>query len=196
MYAQYTTAAHSKPSTARGYHLRVTDTHEDRVARLSSAWTEASGRFIARIEIAGDAAAAASPAGGWNAAQIAWHVAVVNDRFAKIIGEGLGAAPASEFVERDWRDIVAGMPSRRKAPAWARPPDAVDPADALRRLRESSGNVSAAIASLTPERGAMCVDTDFTESIAATISVYQAAEWAAAHVILHNRQAKRALGEG
>jgi DinB superfamily len=170
--------------------------HEDRVTRLSSAWAEASGRFIARIESAGEAAADASPAGGWNAARIAWHVATVNDRFAKIIGEGLGAAPASEFVERDWRDIVAGMPSRREAPAWARPPDVVDPADALRRLRQSSADVSAAIAALTPERGAMCVDTDFTESISATISVYQAAEWAAAHVILHNRQAKRALGEG
>jgi hypothetical protein len=114
----------------------------------------------------------------------------------KIIGAGLGAAPASEFVERDWRDVVAGMPSRRQAPAWARPPEAVKPADALRRLRESSEKLSAAIAALTPARGAMCVDTDFTESISATISVYQAAEWATAHVILHNRQAKRALGEG
>jgi hypothetical protein len=170
--------------------------HKERVARLSSGWAEASGRFIARIESAGDAAAKGSPAGGWNAAQIAWHVAVVNDRFAKIIGEGLGAAPAREFVEREWPDIVAGMPSRRKAPAWAQPPETVDPADALRRLRESSEKVRAAIAALTPERGAMCVGTDFTESIAATISVYQAAEWAAAHVILHNRQAKRALGEG
>jgi hypothetical protein len=167
------------------------------VARLSSAWIEASGRFIARIESAGDAAAAASPAGGWNAAQIAWHVAVVNDRFAKIIGEGQGAALAgSEFVERGWRDVVAAMPPRRQAPPWAQPPDAVDPADALRRLRDSSEKLTAAIAALTPERGAMCIRADFTGSISATISVYQAAEWATAHVVLHNRQAKRALGEG
>jgi hypothetical protein len=171
--------------------------HEDRVARLSSAWSEASERFIARIESAGDAAAGSSPAGGWNAAQIAWHVATVNDRFAKIIGEGRGATPAdAEFVERRWRDVVAAMPPRREAPAWARPPDAVDPADALQRLRSSSGDLSAAIAALTPERGAMCIRTDFTGSFSMTMSVYQVAEWATAHVILHNRQAKRALGEG
>ena len=169
----------------------------ERVARLSSAWAEASGRFIARIESAGDAAAGAPPAGGWSAAQIAWHVAVVNDRFAKIIGEGRGATPAAaEFVERGWRDVVAGMPSRRKAPAWAQPPETVDAADALKRLRDSSGGLSSAIAALTPERGAMCIRTDFTGNFTETISVYQVAEWATAHVIRHNRQAKRALGEG
>jgi hypothetical protein len=167
--------------------------HKDRVARLSSAWNEASGRFIARIESAGDAAAGASPAGGWNAAQIAWHVAAVNNSFAKILGEGRGAVQAGgEFVERGWRDIVGSMPPRRKAPTWAQPPDAVDPGDALQRLRDSSGSLSAAISALTPERGAMCIRTDFT----GTISLYQVAEWATAHVVQHNRQAKRALGEG
>jgi hypothetical protein len=35
-----------------------------------------------------------------------------------------------------------------------------------------------------------------THPIVGRISVYQIGEWATAHVIRHNRQAKRALGQG
>jgi hypothetical protein len=44
---------------------------------------------------------------------------------------------------------------------------------------------------LTPERGGRM---GVTHAIVGTISVYQIAEWATAHVARHNRQAKRVLG--
>jgi hypothetical protein len=50
-----------------------------------------------------------------------------------------------------------------------------------------------ALDTLTPARGAR---TGITHQIVGTISLYQLGEWATAHVIRHNRQAKRVLGEG
>jgi hypothetical protein len=44
---------------------------------------------------------------------------------------------------------------------------------------------------LSPERGRMGI----TSSLVGTISLYQVCEWATAHVIRHNKQAKLALGE-
>jgi hypothetical protein len=35
-----------------------------------------------------------------------------------------------------------------------------------------------------------------THPIVGTITLYQLGDWATAHVIRHNRQAKRVLGEG
>ncbi|HEX2338918.1 MAG TPA: DinB family protein [Vicinamibacterales bacterium] len=170
----------------------MTDPHTDRVARLMSAFDEAMGRLITRVERAGDNGLAAPAAGGWSVAQIAWHVATVNDSFASIMAEGRGTEPAaSGFVERTWRDIVAGMPPKLEAPRSARPPELVDAQAALVRLRESAGRVRAAIAGLTPERAGKCLHS----GIVGTISVYQVAEWATAHAIRHNWQAKRALGE-
>jgi DinB superfamily len=170
----------------------MTDPHTERVAHLASAFDEAIGRLIARVERAGEQASNSPAAGGWSVSQIAWHVATVNDSFASIMADGRGTVPAaSGFVERSWRDIVAAMPPKLEAPRSARPPDNVDPREALVRLRESAGRVRVAIAGLTPERGGMCLHS----GIVGTISVYQVAEWATAHAIRHNWQAKRALGE-
>lgn len=170
----------------------MTSHHTERVTRLAAAFDEALGRFIARVEGAGARAADAPVEGGWSVAQIAWHVAAVNESFAAILAHGRGAVPAAaEFVERDWREIVAGMPARLEAPRSVRPPDVVDPGDALGRLRESAARLSAAIAGLTPDRGAMCLHS----TIVGTISIYQVADWATAHAIRHNWQAKRARGQ-
>ena len=47
--------------------------------------------------------------------------------------------------------------------------------------------------SLTPERGARM---GITRAVVGSITVYQIGDWATAHIIRHNRQAKRVLGEG
>jgi hypothetical protein len=170
----------------------MTDSHIERVARLSGAFDEAIGRLIARVERAGARRSAVPADGGWSVAQIAWHVAAVNESFAAIMTEGRGTDPAaSDFVERNWRDIVAAMPPKLEAPRSVRPPDVVDPEDALGRLRDSAVRLRAAIAGLTPERAGMCLQS----KIVGMISVYQVAEWATAHAIRHNWQAKRTLGE-
>jgi hypothetical protein len=46
---------------------------------------------------------------------------------------------------------------------------------------------------LTAERGA-CMG--ITSAVVGSITVYQIGDWVTAHVIRHNRQAKRVLGEG
>jgi DinB superfamily len=167
--------------------------HAERVARIGAGFDEAMARLVARIERAGNAAAAEPPDGGWSAAQIAWHVAAVNDAFANLMSGGRRAfAAPPEFTETDWRQLATQMPSGLQAPAYARPPADVDPRDALARLRASGERLSAAIAALTPERGAMGIQTGSV----GTISIYQVGEWATGHAIRHNRQAKRALGEG
>jgi hypothetical protein len=167
--------------------------HAERVARIGRGFHEALDRLAARVERAGDAAAKPAAAGGWNAAQIAWHVAVVNDAFAALISEESRAfAAPADFVEPEWPRVVARLPSSLEAPDYARPPASVDPRKAVADLHASGARLSSAIAALTPERGAMCIKSD----LVGVISVYQVGEWAIAHTIRHNRQTKRALGQG
>lgn len=167
--------------------------HAARVARIVREFGEAVERLAARLERADERAARARPAdGGWSAAQIAWHVAAVNGWFARGVETGDGAQPpAAGFVEREWRDIAAGIPSGLQAPRGVHPPEEVDPREAVTRLRASSARLTAALAALTPARARLCVQSP----IVGAISVYQLGEWATAHAIRHNRQAKRALGE-
>jgi hypothetical protein len=70
----------------------MTDSHAARVAGLAGAFDEALGRFIARVEHAGARASAAPAEGGWSLAQIAWHVAAVNESFATIMAGGVTGA--------------------------------------------------------------------------------------------------------
>jgi hypothetical protein len=50
-----------------------------------------------------------------------------------------------------------------------------------------------ALASLGEERGARM---GITHRTVGAITLYQVGEWATSHVMRHNRQAKRVLGEG
>ncbi len=159
---------------------------------MTRQFDEAMARFMARVEAAGTAAERPR-ADGWNVAQIAWHVAKVNGSFAGLMtGRIAGAEPAHEgFVERNWSEVVAGVPATIVARGPSIPPPEVAVADALERLRASADEVRHAIGSLTPERGSRFV---LRTPITGEISIYQVAEWATAHVIRHNAQAKRVLG--
>jgi hypothetical protein len=69
------------------------------------------------------------------------------------------------------------------------PPAVVGCEAALEKLRTSGHNVSRAIASLTPERGAsFCVTLPF-----GTISLFELADLTAIHVARHTMQVERAL---
>ncbi len=167
--------------------------HAQRIADLVARLDEAAARFLARLEGAGGRAEAA-PATGWTVAQIGAHVALVNDNFTSVIdGSNPAAVPAPEgFVERPWSEIAAGIPARIQAVARFEPPPVVTAAEAAARVRESTARLRAAVAALTPERARWC----FPSRIAGTVSVYHAGEWAVAHIIRHNQQAKRLLAEG
>jgi hypothetical protein len=170
--------------------------HLARVRHLREAFVEANERLVARLRTATDEAASHTATGGWTAAQIGWHVATVNNRFAGLIAgdlKGVEVLP-STFVERPWLQIVEGIPARLIAPDAFAPPPTVSRNDAVSALEASGMRMARAFDSITPERGSTMGIT--SSIVGGTITVYQIGEWATAHVIRHNRQAKRALGEG
>lgn len=170
-------------------------THEQRIAQTTAEFTNACRRMFARLDRASDEAAERRPPdNGWTAAQVAWHVATTNNYFAGLIdGRFPGAEPApSGFVEATWDEIGRRVPEKANAPVDVRPTDAVTRAAALDKLRRSVDRVVSAIGQLTAERGSgLVINNEFV----GLISLYQVGEWATWHVIRHNRQIKRVLGE-
>ncbi len=165
-----------------------------RAADVRQAFTEASQRLIARLRGADSAAVERAAGGGWSAAQIGWHVAAVTTRFAGMIsGEIPAAQPlAAEFRERAWTDIAASIPDRLEAPSAVLPPATVGCGEAVAALEASEARMVGALDALSAERGDRM---GVVHPIVGAISVYQIGEWATAHIMRHNRQAKRALGE-
>jgi hypothetical protein len=171
-------------------------THLARVRHLREAFAEANERLVARLRNATDEAAAQRSSGGWTAAQIGWHVASVTNRFAGLIsGDVKGAQPLpAGFVERPWPAILEVIPDRLTAPEAFAPPPATTRHDAVSALEAAGMRMARAFDAITPERGStMGISSPI---VGGTISVYQIGEWATAHIIRHNRQAKRVLGEG
>ena len=169
--------------------------HLARVRHLRESFAEANERLVARLRKTADDVVQRPVEGGWSAAQIGWHVAAVTTRFARIMsGEVEAAQPLrSEFRERQWDEIAAGVPPRATAPPQVVPPSEVSKSDAIAALESSATKMAHALDTLTPERGGRM---GITHAVVGTISLYQLGEWATAHVIRHNRQAKRVLGEG
>ncbi len=172
------------------------ESHAERTARTTREFTAALDRLIARLESA-EAAAAERPRadGGWSAAQIGWHVATVNTAFAGIIVGAVtrDVAPAPPgFVEAPWSEVAERVPRKLIAPPASQPPADVKLSDAVQRLRSSGELMRRALAGLTPERGAGFI---VESSIVGTISMNQVGEWAVAHIIRHNAQAKAVLGK-
>jgi hypothetical protein len=150
---------------------------------------------VARLRAADDQAAARAPeGGGWSAAQIGWHVARVTTRFAGVMsGDAPGAQALGEgFAERPWASIVAGIPGRLQAPHAFQPPPGVTRMEAIAALEASGMAMARALDAVTPDRGAALGIT--SPIVGGPINLYQVGEWATAHVIRHNKQAKQTLG--
>ena len=64
-------------------------------------------------------------------------------------------------------------------------------AEAAALVRQSTSRLRTAIEGLSAERGKYCL----TNRRVGTISIYQVGDWAIAHMIRHNQQAKRILGQ-
>lgn len=162
--------------------------HAARLAAIRARLDETSARFVARLEAAADVV---PPAGAWNAAQIAVHVARVNENLAAVISGRMAVAtpPPPGFAERDWNDIGRAIPERIAAPARFVPPADAELATAVQMLRDSVLALQTAVAELTPERAGYCI----TNRAAGTLTLYQAGEFAASHMVRHNQQVKRLL---
>jgi DinB family protein len=168
--------------------------HLDRVRHLRESFVEANERLVARLRRVDDEAAERVPEKGWSPAQIGWHVATVTTRFAGVIsGDLAGAQPLpADFTLRPWDEIAAAIPTRLQAPAGFEPPRTVRRADAISALEAAGMRMARAFDALTETRGA---GLGITSPVVGTINLYQVAEWATAHVIRHNKQAKQTLGE-
>jgi hypothetical protein len=167
--------------------------HLARVRHLRESFAAANERLVARLRAATDEAAAHSRTGGWTAAQIGWHVAAVTSRFAGVIsGDLQGAVTLPEtFVETPWEQVAASVPAQLKAPDALVPPPSANRHDAISALEAAGLRMARAFDTLTPERGSRL---GLTSPIVGTITLYQVGEWATAHIIRHNKQAKAALG--
>jgi hypothetical protein len=166
-------------------------THAERVVDLATRFDDAMARFGARVNgAAAEAAERTPPGGGWSVAQMAWHVGVISDAFAGLIDGSIAKArPAPPgYTEAAWSSLASKVPQQFEAPARFRPPATVKQADTALKLRVSGEHMKAALAGLTADRATWTV-----ESILGPITLYQVGEWAIAHVIRHNAQAKRTL---
>ena len=169
--------------------------HLARMRQLRESFAEANERLVARLRKAADDAVQRPVEGGWSAAHIGWHVAAVTTRFARIMSGDVAAAQPlpAEFRERRWDEVAAAVPPRATAPPQVVPPATVSKSEAIAALESSATKLARALDTLTPERGGRM---GITHAVVGTICLYQLGEWATAHVIRHNRQAKRVLGEG
>ena len=172
----------------------MTEAHSDRIARVRQSYGEAHARLVKRLTDApADAVERAPVDGGWSAAQIGWHVAAVDTSFAGLVsGEQPGAKPLPEGVpEKPWPEIVKGMPEKLEAGKRVQPPATVARDEVLRALAEAAAKMDAALASLDESRGA---GQAITHPVVGTVTLRQIGDWATAHTIRHNAQAKRVLG--
>ena len=172
----------------------MAESHRDLIARTRQSYREAHDRFVKRLSEAADAAVHRTPEdGGWSAAQIGWHVATVDGQFADIVSGARPAAQplAQDVAERPWAGIVAGMPAKIEAGKRVQPPADARRDAVLVMLSESAAKLDAALAGLEEARGAGYA---ITHPALGTITLRQFGEWATAHTIRHNAQAKRVLG--
>lgn len=167
-------------------------THLARVRHLRESFAEANEHLATRLRAASDEQAEHRSGEGWSAAQIGWHVATVNARFAALIaGDVPAAVPlAADFAERPWSTIAEVIPPKLQAAAAARPPGPVTRHDAIAALEASALKMARAFDTLTPERGA---GIGVTNPIVGTINLYQVGEWSVSHVWRHDAQAERTL---
>jgi hypothetical protein len=173
---------------------RTQSQHLARVRHLRETFAAANEHLVRRLRGATDEDAERADGTAWSAAQIGWHVAAVNTRFAAVIsGDAAAATPLDDgFVERPWSGIADAIPSKLQAAPAARPAGPVARRDAIAALDASAMRVARAFDTLTPERGSRL---GVTNPLVGTINLYQVGEWAVAHVWRHDAQAERALGE-
>lgn len=168
-------------------------THTARIADLTTLFNESMARLLARLDAAASEQLTQTPdAGGWSAAQVAWHVGATNEAFAGLIDGSLPQAkPAPEgFEETPWSAIAKEVPAKLEAPARFHAPAEVTGAAALAKLRASQQRLVDALAGLDETRARLTVKS----TVGTPISLYQVGIWAAAHAARHNAQVKRILG--
>ena len=162
--------------------------HETRIRSAVNAFEDANARMVQLLEGLSDDAARRAPADGkWTPAQVGVHVAITNELFAGILaGKVPLTRPAPQgFSENP--DVFSTVPAKIETLPPLEPPSAAAREDAIKRLRSAQNALVAAMQQLPPTRAtAEVMDLPF-----GTITMYQAAEFAGAHVQRHIDQIRR-----
>lgn len=169
------------------------ESHTSLITRSRQTYREAHERFVKRLRDAPEQAVQQKPAdGGWSAAQIGWHVATVDGQFADLVSGSRPAQPLPDGApEPSWAETVANIPSKLEAGKRVQPPPEVSRDEVLGLLAASFEKLDTALAGLDEARGSRHA---ITHPVIGTITLRQFGEWATAHTIRHNAQAKRTLG--
>lgn len=161
----------------------------DRAATILARFNSAHNDLVWKLrDCAFDSGVQLPRSEGWSAAQIGAHVAMTNEFVAAVLtGQTPMAQPAPEGFQESFDPGV--LPPKAQSPAVLQPPAVVGIDAAIERLRVSAQNVSKAIAALTPDRGAhYCVSMPF-----GTLSLFELADFTAAHVSRHAAQVQRSV---
>jgi len=159
----------------------------DRAATILARFNSAHNQFIGKLRELPPDAIEHQPPDGWTAAQVGCHVALANEWTAAVL---LGQTPLAQpappgFVERF---SPSAVPWNTKTFPLD-PPQVVSADNAIERLRTSGHHLAKAVASLTQERGSKyCVTLPW-----GTLSLFELAEFAVAHVARHAAQIDRAV---
>jgi hypothetical protein len=163
----------------------------DRGATILARFNAAQSSLVGRLrDLPAEAAEEAPSAGAWSAAQIGWHVALTHDLVASVL---LGSHPMAQPAPANFKESFnpSVIPSRAKNPPPLEPPAGVGRDAALEKLRASGQQLTKAMASLTPERGAGYIVTlPF-----GTLSLFELADFAAGHVNRHLAQVDRSVAQ-
>jgi hypothetical protein len=162
----------------------------DRAATILARFNAAHTDLMWKLRDCAFEAAEHFPEGdGWSAAQIGWHVAMTNDFIAAVL---TGEKPVAQPTPADFRETfdATRIPAKLKTSPSLEPPPVIGIDAAIERLRTSGHHMSKAIASLTIERGLhYCVSMPF-----GTLSLFELADFSAAHVTRHAAQVQKTVG--
>jgi hypothetical protein len=161
----------------------------DRAATILARFNAAQTSLVGRLRDLPAGLAETAPADdAWTPAQIGWHVALTHDLVAGVL---LGSIPMAQPAAEGFKEAFDGstIPDRAKNSPPLDPPAVCGRDSALEKLRASGQQLTKAMATLTTERGA-----GYTVTLPfGTLSLFELADFAAAHAKRHLAQIDRAV---
>ena len=161
----------------------------DRAATILTRFNAAQRSLVGRLRDLPERVAETAPAAdAWTPAQIGWHVALTHDLVAGVL---LGSIPLAQPAAAGFKEVFDGstIPAKARNPPPLEPPAGIGRDSALEKLCASGQQLTKAMASLTPERG-----LGYTVALPfGTLSLFELADFAAAHVNRHVAQIDRSI---
>lgn len=145
-------------------------------------------QFIRTLEATPDATPAPKD-GGWNPAQIGWHVARTNELLSGALS---GAVPMAQPIPPEFQEdpeIFAKVPAKIQTFPQLEPPADVTRESAIAQLQASAKTTVSAFRTLSEERASR----HFIQFPMGPLTMYQFADFTVGHVSRHQKQLERCL---